>query len=314
MEGSNFTQIKQQAKTASNVEAFYHLNNIQAEQELLGAILINNEAYHRVTDIITDDCFFDPLHQRIFRRAAQLILAGRQASPVTLKEFFDNEPSVIEGLTVSQYMARMCVNATSIINASGYAETIKGLHIRRQAVITGEQLISDALSTDQTTSKEAIEYAQDALDSLTDHGGTRDKTQASIGESALAVISEMKSPLKFNTIPTGLKDLDRALGGGWPRGELTIIAARPSMGKSAFATSTALKAARQGNEVFMFSMEMPHKAVTARCISEMAYTRENPLPYSDILSGRVPDLIGTGWKVLAMIFQISRLKLMSNAA
>lgn len=274
------TQIYSRSLSAEN------LHNIEAEQELLGAILINNEAYHKVSEIINDEHFFDPLHSRIFRCAAKLINSGRLATPVTMKEYFEGSDPVGE-YTVPQYLGILAINATSIINAPDYAETIKELCTRRDAVAAGENLIFNALDTAETPAKTAIEAAQDDLDRLTDHGGKKQNTCASFGDSVIKVIEQMKSPVRANTVTTGLHDLDKALGGGWPRGELTIAAARPSVGKSAFAVSTALKAAKQGNEVFLFSLEMNKEAVAARCLSELAYTSNNPIPYSGILSGNI---------------------------
>lgn len=290
MEGSNFTQNDAWTEThISRANIIEKLHNIEAEQALLGGLLINNDAYHKISDIITESAFFDPLHQRIYSASGKLILAGRQASPVTLKEYFDDEEP-INGLTVPHYLARLAVCAISIIAMPDYAETIKGLFLRRKAVMAGEKLIASVLNTAQTPYRTAIDGALDDLDKLTDHGGRRQNTRASVAQSALEALEQMKSPVRDNTVTTGLKDLDKALGGGWPRGELTIVAARPSVGKSAFATSVALKAARQGNKVLFFSLEMSKKSLGARCISELAYTRDNPIPYSDILSGSVEQI------------------------
>ena len=287
MDARIYQQDNQAAYSADSSRA--NLINIQAEQELLGALIVSNEAYYRVSEIVSDVQFSDPLHQRIYRRIAALISAGRAANPVTLKEFFEADEPLSLDMTVIQYLVKLMSNATSIINAIDYAETINGLYLRREAVMAGEALINDSLDTAETPHKTAIEAAQDALDKLTDHGGHRQNTRASIGEIARNVIEEMKSPVKHNTVTTGLTDLDKALGGGWPRGELTIIAARPSMGKSAFAASTALKAARAGHEVFLFSLEMQAGAMGARGLSELAYTRDNPIKYSDILNSNVKE-------------------------
>ena len=259
-------------------------HNIEAEQELLGAILINNEAYTRVLDIIDADCFFDPLHHRIFSKSAQQILAGRLVSPVTLKEFFENEEPVGE-LSVSQYLGRLAANATSIINAEGYAERIKSLHHRRQAILIGQDLAAQSYDPD-TPSETAVESAQSALDKLGDHGGRKENTQSSLAAAAANAIEELKDPTQNNTISTSLTDLDRALGGGWPRGELTIVAARPSVGKSAFIASSMMRSAKQGYEMLCFSMEMQKEALAARCLSDFTYTRENTIPYAGILGKR----------------------------
>src|SRR6185369_2213540 len=97
--------------------------NIEAEQAVLGAIIVNNEAFYRVSDFLEPEHFFEPIHQSIFDIAGGLIHAGKLATPVTLKTFFPADLDV-GGLTVNQYLARLAAEATTIINAEDYARTV----------------------------------------------------------------------------------------------------------------------------------------------------------------------------------------------
>lgn len=264
-------------------------HNIEAEQELLGALMLNNNALDHVNDFLKHEHFFDFLHQRIYQAIKRRILAGQKADPITLKSTFENEEP-LGSITVPQYLGKLVANATSIINAKDYGETIIELFRRREIIIIGEKMSKDGFATEEDIeSKTLIEEAQSSLDDIQDHGGNGANTCESLLESAKSVIEELKNPTKHNVITTGLADLDKVLGGGYPRGELTIAAARPSVGKSAFASSSALKAAKKGQEVLFFSMEMGNDAIAARCLSDISYTATDPIKYADIMSGSIDN-------------------------
>ena len=127
--------------TAAAYRAAPH--NIEAEQALLGAILVNNEALYRVSDFLEPEHFFEPIHQRIFQLSRDLIRAGKLATPVTLKTFLDAAID-IGGMTVNQYLARLAAEATTIINSEDYGRTVYDLHIRRSLIQVGEDMVNVA--------------------------------------------------------------------------------------------------------------------------------------------------------------------------
>src|SRR5215813_3460458 len=116
-------------------------HNIEAEQALLGTILVNNEAFYRVSDFLESKHFFEPIHQRIFEIAGELIRTGKLATPVTLKTFLPPDLD-IAGLNVNQYLARLAAEATTIINAEDYGRTIYDLSIRRGLIAIGEDMVN----------------------------------------------------------------------------------------------------------------------------------------------------------------------------
>src|SRR6201988_5343819 len=118
-------------------------HNIEVEQALLGPILVNNDAFYRVSDFLEPQHFFEPLHQTIFETAGSLIRMGKVATPVTLKTFL---PADIDlgGLTVGQYLARLAAEATTIINAQDYGRTIYDLSLRRDLIQIGEDMVNVA--------------------------------------------------------------------------------------------------------------------------------------------------------------------------
>jgi len=118
-------------------------HNVEAEQALLGAILVNNEAYYRVSDFLLPQHFFDPLHRRIFELTSGLIRSGKVATPITLRTFLGTDLDM-GGLTVPQYLARLATEATTVINAADYGQTIYDLALRRALIQIGEDVVNSA--------------------------------------------------------------------------------------------------------------------------------------------------------------------------
>src|ERR1700736_6633986 len=133
------TARKQAPDPASAYRAAPH--NIEAEQALLGAVLVNNEALYRVSDFLEPQHFFEPIHQQIYDISRSLIRTGKLASPVTLKTFLPAETDIV-GLTLAQYLARLAAEATTIINAVDYGRTIYDLAIRRDLIQIGEDMVN----------------------------------------------------------------------------------------------------------------------------------------------------------------------------
>src|ERR1700728_3350088 len=145
-------------------------HNIEAEQALLGAILVNNEAFYRVSDFLESKHFLETIHQRIFELAGGLIRAGKLATPVTLKTFLPADLDVA-GLNVNQYLARLAAEATTIINAEDYGRTVYDLSIRRDLIMIGEDMVNLAYeaAVDATPSSH-IEDAERRLYEIAETG------------------------------------------------------------------------------------------------------------------------------------------------
>ena len=134
-------------------------HNIEAEQALLGAILVNNEAFYRVSDFLEAKHFFEPIHQRIYELASGLVRANKLATPVTLKTFLPGDVD-IAGLSVNQYLARLAAEATTIINAQDYGRTIYDLSIRRDLIMIGEDMVN--LAYDAPVDSTPMHHIEDA--------------------------------------------------------------------------------------------------------------------------------------------------------
>lgn len=262
-------------------------HNIEAEQALLGAILINNEAYDRVSAFLEPHHFFEPLHSRIFETSAKLIQSGKHATPITLKSFFEHEEA-IGTVTVPQYLGRLAAHATSIINAEDYGRTIYDLSIRRDLILIGEDMVNVAYDSPvDMPPKSQIEEAEQRLYSLAEQGkyGSGFMSFSTALSDAIDMASHAyERQGGLSGLATGLRDLDRALG-GLQKSDLVILAGRPSMGKTALATNIAFNIAKayrteinangeetvaDGAIVGFFSLEMSAEQLATRIISEQS--------------------------------------------
>jgi len=260
-------------------------HNIEAEQSLLGAILVNNEALYRVSDFLEPIHFFEPIHQQIFEIGRSLIRTGKLASPVTLKTFLPADAN-IAGLTLPQYLARLAAEATTIINAADYGRAIYDLAIRRELIQIGEEMVNVAFDAPvDFAPREQIEDAERRLYDLAETG--RYGGGFLHFETALTTALEMASHAyqrdgKLSGLATGLRDLDNKMG-GLQKSDLIILAGRPGMGKTSLATNIAYNVARawrgevqadgqiataNGGRVGFFSLEMSAEQLATRILSE----------------------------------------------
>jgi replicative DNA helicase len=263
-------------------------HNLEAEQALLGAILVNNEAHDRVSAFLDPAHFYDPLHQQIYETAAKLIHVGKQATPITLRTFFEAAEPISPTLTVPQYLGTLAGKATTIINAEDYGRTIYDLATRRALIIIGEDMVNGAYdSTVEETPQKQIEGAESRLYDLAE--------QRKYGQGFLIFGTALTNAIDManaayqraghlSGLATGLTDLDSKLG-GLQSSDLIILAGRPSMGKTALATNIAYNIAKayrgevqpdgstkavDGAIVGFFSLEMSAEQLATRILSEQA--------------------------------------------
>src|SRR5437870_703681 len=276
-------------------------HNIEAEQALLGAILVNNDAFYRVSDFLEPKHFYEPIHQTIYDTAGSLIRMGKIATPVTLKTFLPAETD-IGGMTVGQYLARLAAEATTIINAQDYGRTIYELALRRDLIRIGEDIVNVGYDAPVDFAPRAqIEDAERRLYELAEAGRYDGGFQRFA--QALTVAVDMAAKAfqrdgKLSGIATGLRDLDIKMG-GLQSADLIIIAGRPGMGKTALATNIAYNIARawngetradghiqtvNGGIVGFFSLEMSAEQLATRIIAE-----RTEIPSSTIRRGSINE-------------------------
>ena len=228
-------RLKAQAAASEPLQFRQPPHNIDAEQALLGAILVNNESLDRVAGFLATEHFYDPLHGQIFEIASKLIQAGKQATPITLRTFFENAEPIDQNLTVPQYLGRLAVNATTIINAQDYGRTIYDLAVRRQLITIGEDLVNDAFQAAIDNPPDSqIQETEGKLYALAENG-KYGQGFVSFGHALKESIEMANSAYQrdghLSGLSTGLVDLDNRMGGLQPT-NLIVLAGRPSMGKA----------------------------------------------------------------------------------
>lgn len=296
-------------------------HNIEAEQALLGALLINNEAYDRVSDFLKPEHFFEPIHGQIYNIAGDLIRAGKVANPITLKTFLPADID-IAGANPTQYLARLAAEATTIINAPDYGRNIYDLYVRRNLIVIGEDMVNAAFDAPvDLAPKDQIEDAEKRLYDLGEgekYGkGFADFKIAARRAVDMAAAAHMRDG-KLSGIATGLIDLDRTMGGLQPS-DLIVIAGRPGMGKTALATNIAFHIASNwqhelapdgrvrttnGGIVGFFSLEMSAEQLATRIISEQTNISSSAIRRGDISQEKFDAIVAASREIEIAPFYI----------
>jgi replicative DNA helicase len=253
-------------------------SNIEAEQSLIGSVLVNNDIIDEISNIVNAGKFFDPIHRKIYEVIENLNNKGMIANPITLKNYFENDSSLSEVGGVD-YLVKLTRFSSSIKQAIDYAKIIHEMYVKRELIFISDG-IEDQAKDDQTekTGENIIEDAEKSLFDLAERGNfsqTFMKFNQAVDQTIEMATLAMKSDHGIIGVPTGLTDLDQKLG-GLHKSDLIIIAGRPSMGKTALATNIAFYAAKnmqENNEkgsVAFFSLEMSSEQLSTRILSEQA--------------------------------------------
>lgn len=250
-------------------DPFSGLRNPETEQSLLGAILINNNVFEHVSDIIVPDDFSFPVHGRIFAAVGALLAEGKPATPATLRNFFDRQEKELDGGVA--YLGKLAAAAAAPSLSRGYAEVIADLARRRDVITAAQEIVIDAAIVDpERPAATVIDEAEEKLFSIADRK-ERSAGPMRLGEIITKTIGDIEAAYKAGgavTIDTGLLDLDRVLC-GMGAGDLYVLAARPGMGKTALAGTIALNAARRRKSILMFSLEMSKAQLAQRWLAGM---------------------------------------------
>jgi replicative DNA helicase len=287
-------------------------HNAEAERQLLGAILVNNETFYRVSDFLEPAHFYVGAHQKIYETIAQLMRAGKIASPITVKTFYPAD-ALIADLPVMQYLLRLASDATTIINAEDYGRIVHDLAVRRNLIRVGEDMVNIAFDAPVDMPPRAqIEDAERRLFELAEKGrydgGFVDFSHALKASIDMAAAAYQREG-KLSGIATGMVSLDRVMG-GLQRSDLIVLAGRPGMGKTSLATNIAFNIAASyrpeekpdgtvapmdGGIVAFFSLEMSAEQLATRIISE-----QTEIPGYKIRRGEINE---ADWEKLVAMSQ-----------
>ncbi|KKC34644.1 replicative DNA helicase [Devosia psychrophila] len=275
-------------------------HNVEAEQALLGAILINNDAFYRVSDFLEPTHFYEPVHRDIYELAGKIIRAGKSADPTTIKTHLPDQ--LLPDITMAQYLARLAAEATTVLNAADYGQAIYDLAIRRNLILVGEEMVQVAYESDvEMTPNKQIEKVEGELFQLAEKGrydGGFQNFSSALSASIQMAGEAYQRDGGLSGVATGLDDLDRQMG-GLQKSDLIIIAGRPAMGKTSLVTNIAFNIAKayrsevtpdghtkttNGGTVGFFSLEMSSEQLATRILAEQA-----EISSSDIRRGRIHD-------------------------
>jgi len=289
--------LKQHAEEDNNPASWRRPpHNIEAEQALLGALLINNDAYDRVSDFLKPEHFFEPLHAKIYEILATLVVSGKLADPVTIKPFIPAEEK-IGTMTVFEYIIRLAAEAVTIINAADYGHIIYDLYTRRSLINLGEEIVNTAYDAPvELVPAQQIEEAEKRLFQLAEtgrYGGGFENFGSALTKAIDMAGAALKRSSKLSGIPTRIHSLDNKMG-GLQKSDLIILAGRPGMGKTSLATNIAFNIAaacqkdkgeeNEGGVVGFFSLEMSSEQLATRIMAEQA-----EISSSDIRRGNISE-------------------------
>ena len=265
-------------------------NNVEAEQSVIGSILVSNEIFDDISTIISSTTFYDPMHQKIFSAIENLIYKGMLANPITLKNYFEADK---DDINIPEYLVKITKFSTSTRQATEYSKIIYDMFVRRELIKISEQTIDTAKINDLNISgQNIIENSERLLFDLAEKGSFNSsliKFDEAMKKTIDMASAAYKNEEGIVGVPTGLRDLDDRLG-GLHQSDLIIIAGRPSMGKTALATNIAFNAAQKLQEsqrkssVAFFSLEMSSEQLSTRILAEQSRIKSN-----DIRRGRISD-------------------------
>ena len=273
-------------------------HNTEIEAALIGAILTNNRAHEKVAEFLHADHFYEPVLGRIFAAASKLIEQGQIASPLTLKHYFERDPALAE-IGGAAFLFELAANAVMIVNAEDLGRTIHDLHVRRELITIGEDIVNDAYEPDiDVPASDQLEAAEQKLFDLSSFGST-ERSYYTITDAAKLALKAAEEAFKRDShivgVTSGFRELDTMLG-GLHRSDLLILAGRPSMGKTALVTNIAFNAAKaykeitddnghtivEGGHVLFFSLEMSAEQLANRILAEQAAVPSDRIRRGDI--------------------------------
>ena len=296
-------------------------NNIEAEQAVIGSILVSNDIFDEINTIISSINFYDPMHQKIFEAIESRIYKGMLANPITLKNYFEDDK---DDLNVPEYLVKITKFSTSSRQAIEYSKIIYDMFVRRELIKISEQTIDDAKLSDLNVSGQTIiESSEKKFYELAEKGAFS-KSYIEFDEALKQTIDMASAAYKNDEgivgVPTGLRDLDDRLG-GLHKSDLIIIAGRPGMGKTALATNIAFNAAKKFQQdgkkkasVAFFSLEMSAEQLSTRILAEQSRIKSNDIRRGKISEEQFDKFIETSKNISELPLYIDETPAISIAA
>ena len=283
----------EEIKPLQNSQKNKQPSNLEAEQALLGSILVNNDIIDEVSSLVKSNIFYDPAHIKIYEVIESLNNKGMIANPITLKNFFEKD-NMLNEVGGTEYLVKLTRFSGSVKQALDYAKIIHEMYLRRELVQISDKLSTDTLNANaqEQNAENIIETTEKSLFDLAERGSFSQsflKFNQALDQTIEMATLAMQNDQGIVGVPTGLADLDEKLG-GLHKSDLVILAGRPSMGKTALATNIAYHAAQnimskqEKSSVAFFSLEMSSEQLSTRILSEQARIKSD-----DIRRGKVTE-------------------------
>ena len=266
-------------------------SNLEAEQALLGSILVNNDIIDEISNMVNPSTFYDPAHTKIYEVIQILNNKGMIANPITLKNYFEKD-DMLDEVGGTEYLVKLTRFSGATKQAVDYAKVIHEMYLRRELILISNNLSSETLNTKDQNAEQIIETTEKSLFDLAERGSFSQsflKFNQALDQTIEMATLAMKSDQGIVGVPTGLTDLDEKLG-GLHKSDLVILAGRPGMGKTALATNIAYHASQnllsrqEKSSIAFFSLEMSSEQLSTRILSEQARIKSD-----DIRRGKVTE-------------------------
>ena len=282
-------EIKSLNKSLNNRQP----SNLEAEQALLGSVLVNNDIIDEISNLVSSNIFYDPAHIKIYEVIENLNNKGMIANPITLKNFFEKD-NMLNEVGGTEYLVKLTRFSSSAKQAIDYAKILHEMFLRRELVQISDKLSSDTINANlqEQNAENIIENTERSLFDLAERGSFSQsflKFNQALDQTIEMATQAMQNDQGIVGVPTGLTDLDEKLG-GLHKSDLIILAGRPSMGKTALATNIAYNASQnllqrqEKSSVAFFSLEMSSEQLSTRILSEQARIKSD-----DIRRGKVSE-------------------------
>ena len=295
-------------------------NNIEAEQSVIGSIMLSNEIFDEISLFVSSKNFYDPMHQKIFGAIENLIYKGMLANPITLKNHFENEK---DELNIPEYLVKITKFSTSSRQSIEYSKLIYDLFVKRELIKISDNIIHTAKLNDlNNDGQQIIQNFEKSLFDLAEKGSFNSsivKFDEAMRQTIEMASNAYKNEEGIVGVPSGLRDLDDRLG-GMHKSDLIIIAGRPSMGKTALATNIAFHAAqniqekREKSSVAFFSLEMSSEQLSTRILAEQSRIKSNDIRRGKISEEQFDKFIETSKNISELPLYIDETPAISIAA
>ncbi|HZM35054.1 MAG TPA: replicative DNA helicase [Burkholderiales bacterium] len=272
-------------------------HSVEAEQSLLGALLLDNQAFDRIADLVTGEDFYRDDHRRIWKHIAKLVEAGRPADMVTVAESIEASDDKDKSGGPA-YLAALAQNTPSALNIRRYAELVRERAVQRRLAHVATGIAESALAPGGKDVGQLLDEAESKIFQIAESGARKDQGLLGISPVLAQVFERIdhlhsqENPSDITGVPSGFTDLDHRTAGLQP-GDLIIVAGRPSMGKTAFALNIAEHVALHPSTrlpVAIFSMEMSASQLAMRILSSMAKIDAHKLRTGRLTNEEWPNL------------------------